>query len=496
MAVIAPPYATTSMIRICATALGLTGALLIAGRHDASGAELLVNGGFEQGAVGWAINSGDYGQLDIVNVPTYDGQSAARLTGSQLQAHSLSQWVQVQGGQSYRFIGWALLNDPAVDQIYLEVTWWEAGGSIVGSSFSPAPLTGIDAEYRFLDTGTIVSPEAARSARVAALVRTTGAFTVYVDDFTFEGPAPSPTPIVTPTPSPAPSATTIPEPTPARTPVLTSSPTPAPSGTPVPEPLVFPQLVNGGFERLRVDGTPYGWRKHGGEMSTTGDRWVDGSRSLTLKSSTTSTKWTYQTVAVTGGAYYEASAQALPGAGVDAVFIRISWYTSADGSGSSIDQGDSAAALSGVGFRSISSGAVQAPRDARSAMVRLMLRPTSEALATAYFDLVTFVQMSAPLAGTGGDADVRQLSARELSAAGVGANTGENAAAALGAVATPIRLANVKPPDRAKASNERAGGDGNYEWAIALAIAVPMLALTFSAGFEIWRRRNPADTAE
>jgi len=487
------------VIRVLTAALGLVAALLIAGRHDASGAELLVNGGFEQGAVGWAINSGDYGQLDIVNAPVYDGQSAARLTGSQLQTHSLSQWVQVQGGQSYRFNGWALLNDPAVDQIYLEITWWEAGGSIVGRETGPAQLTGIDGQYRFLDTGPIVSPGAARSARVAALVRTTGAFTAYLDDFRFEGPPP-PTATSTPEatlnakPSPAPSATPIPEPTPA--PALTPSPTPAPPRTPVPEPLVFPQLVNGGFEHLRVDGTPYGWRKHGGEMSTTVDRWVDGSRSLTLKSSTTSTKWAYQTVAVTGGAYYEASAQALPGAGIDAVFIRISWYTSADGSGSSIDQEDSAAALGGGGFRSISSGVVQVPQDARSAMVRLMLRPTSEALATAYFDLVTFAQTSAPLVGAGGGAEAYRPSAREQPASVVGVNTGKNGAAALGAVATPRRLANVKPRDVAESSDVRISGDGRHTWAVVLATTVPLAALALTGGYELWRPRRRAGQGE
>lgn len=481
------------MIRISTTILGLT-ALLVAGSHNASGAELLVNGGFQQGAVGWAINSGDYGQLDIVNFPVYDGQSAARMTGSQLQAHSLSQWVQVQGGQGYRFNGWALLNDPAVDQIYLEVTWWEAGGSIVGSSFSPAPLTGVDGQYRFLDTGPIVSPEAARSARVAALVRTTGAFTVYLDDFTFDGPVPSPTPVATPDPTSSPTPTT---PAPTLTPraEATPSPTLAPSPA-MTEPLVFPQLVNGGFEQPRVDGTPYGWRKHGGEMSTTGDRWVDGSRSLMLKSSTTSTKWAYQTVAVTGGAYYEASALALPGAGIDAVFIRISWYSSADGSGSSIDQGDSGAVRGGVGFHPISSGVVQAPRDARNAMVRLMLRPTSEALATAYFDVVTFAQTAAPLVGAAGNADNPSTLSAQHPASVAGVNSRESGATALGAIATPVRLANVKPPDVAEAPDARGNGEGGQVWVIALATTVPLAALAFTGGCELWRRRRLEDQGE
>jgi hypothetical protein len=487
------------MMRVLAVSLGLVAALLIAGSDNASGAELLVNGGFEEGAVGWGINSGDYGQLEIVNFPKHDGQSAARLTGSQLQAHSLSQWVQVQGGQSYRFNGWVLLDDPAVNQIHLEVTWWEAGGSIVGSSSSPAPLTGIDGQYRFLDTGAIVSPQAARSARVAALVRTTGAFTIYLDDFTFDGPPP-PTPAPTPeatlttTPPPTPGATPSPPAvataSPGPTPPGTSAPTPVASPTPEPELVVFPELVNGGFEQLREDGTPYGWRKLGGEMSTTADVRSEGVRALVLKSSTSSTKWVYQTVAVAGGGYYEASGQTAPGSGVDAVFIRISWYAIADGSGLSIHQVDSPAASSEVGFRPISTGAVRAPADARSAKVRLMLRPASDALATAYFDAVSFAQAAAPLAVTGSRAEVRSPSAREQRAFTVVTNPGESEAAALSAVATPILLVNVKPPEAAESPDTRASVAGNREWPIVLATAMPTAMLALAFVYELRRRRR------
>jgi len=53
-----------------------------------------------------------------------------------------------------------------------------------------------------------------------------------------------------------------------------------------------------------------------------------------------------------------------------------------------------------LNFRRLTTGAVQAPSDARSAKVKLMLRPAPDAEATVYFDDVRFVPAPSPPAAT------------------------------------------------------------------------------------------------
>src|SRR2546428_2700867 len=111
------------MMRILATALALFGALLIAGSQNASGAELVVNGGFEAGTAGWSASS-DSDILDTVAAPVKTDLAAGRLTGQQQQSHRVNQWVSIGGGQSYTLSGWVWLNDPAIERVYLAITWF------------------------------------------------------------------------------------------------------------------------------------------------------------------------------------------------------------------------------------------------------------------------------------------------------------------------------------------------------------------------------------
>jgi hypothetical protein len=159
-------------------------------------------------------------------------------------------------------------------------------------------------------------------------------------------------------------------------------------------------LANGDFELVRDDGTPYGWRKIGGTLSSRAGTSHAGTRSLALSSNgTSSTKWAYQTVRVTGGAYYAASVFAHhDDAALAAVFLRVSWYGSEDGSGEAIGSDDSTVVLESLalGFRELSTGPIQAPNGARTAKLRLMIRPRTEGNGTAFFDDATFVPVSAP----------------------------------------------------------------------------------------------------
>jgi hypothetical protein len=280
------------------------------------------------------------------------------------------------------------------------------------------------------------------------------------------------------------------------TPVPTRTPTGAPAAptTPAEEPDYFPDLVNGGFEQLRPDGTPYGWRKQGGEMTTVLDPRTEGLRALALASSTSSTKWAYQTVSVREGAYYEASVQALAGPGLESAFLRLSWYASPDGSGqavSSVDSLESTLPTAGA-FRLITTGAVQAPAGVASAKLRLMLRPASEQHTAAYFDAAAFYPAqpdpSAAVSrqGTASSARGRAASRQEAGDEASAVLTGDISAGG----STPVRLANVKPARDAEPSRSSSGGQGGEDWAVFLSLAVALAAICIAGGYELWQRRT------
>jgi hypothetical protein len=147
-------------------------------------------------------------------------------------------------------------------------------------------------------------------------------------------------------------------------------------------------------------------------MNVTDRYAAEGTHSLELRSSTGSTKWAYQAVLVEPGANYEAAALAM---NVDAreAFLRVSWYASEDGSGEALDSSDSGSVvLAGSPvFERVATGVVRAPSEARSAKVRLMLRPGSGGSSTVYFDAVTLNRAVSP--GRTGEPDRRPPLARE-----------------------------------------------------------------------------------
>ena len=489
------------MIRTTSVALALTIAFLFAGWPRAGAADLLTNGGFEEGGVGWSLSAGN---LDAVQSPVYAGSRSGEFTGSgQPTTHFAYQLVAVQPDESYQARGWMAAVGSALTRVFLRVSWFDAGGQLISQSDS-AWLPQFDGGFYGLTTGEVLSPSAARSARVSAVVQSDSAFTVHLDDFDLAGlvpapptstPHPTPAPTITPTvpppqvtPTPRPAPTRTPRPAPTRTPAppATSAPTSAPSEAT--ESLVFPSLVNGSFEELRADGSPYGWRKQGGGISGAGEPRTDGSRSLALSSQTSSTKWAYQTVSVAGGAHYEASVDAYAGEDTVAAFVRVSWYASADGSGpalSSVDSTDSVTPADGS-FRKLATAAVQAPAGAASAKFRLMLRPLSDQHAVAYFDSASF-SPAEPGAGEvvleparGGSGNVG------ASAPGRSADEPDTSPAAAG---RSLRLANIKPAATPDPPNASAAGGGSEGWAIALAIGVGVAAIAIAGGYELWQRR-------
>ncbi len=224
---------------------------------------------------------------------------------------------------------------------------------------------------------------------------------------------------------------------------------------------------------------------------------AEGTFALAFSSQTTSTKWAYQAVAVQGGSYYNLSAQALKADPAAAsIFLRLSWYSSPDGSGAALDSVDSTHTLDSdePAFRPLTTGSVQAPAEARSARIRLMLRPASAAATTVYFDAVTFLQTGPPTSpsptspptATAGEASTPRPTPTE----GGSSDLLPSPIAPLGDGSTPgtVGLANLRAEALPPALEPTATGVRSYDWAVALAVAVPLATITVAAGYERWQR--------
>ena len=80
---------------------------------------------------------------------------------------------------------------------------------------------------------------------------------------------------------------------------------------------MFEQLTNGGSE-LGL----FGWSQVGGTVADGAGFGTDG-RAAILTSQSESTKWLYQTVRVTPGQWYEASARLRPDSEAESAWIRV-----------------------------------------------------------------------------------------------------------------------------------------------------------------------------
>lgn len=426
--------------------------------------------------------------------------SGAILVGAATAAPARFQpaWVEqhveeVSPGAVYRLEACLTLTEPGVEWLSVRVAWYGQSGGC-GPTLS---LRDQAADPWYLDgeqclSLTDVAPCAALSARygVIAMGDLAGVVISHLQ-FWLDAeatPAACPGPTATPTPTPAatatPVATTPPGASPAPTPTLT---------TVTPEPKVFAALVNGGFETLRADGTPYGWRKTGGEMAASATARAEGKRSLTLTSETTATKWAYQTVSVTGGRYYRATALTLnDDANTREALLRLSWYESADGGGSQMATSDSGPVGTGSHrFQPLDSGPVQAPAGAHSVKVRLMLRPASAGRAVAYFDAVRFAEVGAPPAAAGPlDSPLSDRGDDDMPAPSSAPPSSHHGAPALVVWAGRTPPANVKAGETSDAPVTNGGHDRPL-WPFLLAFGIPALGL-FAAGGHAWTRGRQA----
>ncbi len=208
---------------------------------------------------------------------------------------------------------------------------------------------------------------------------------VDIDSVRLLGPPPV---AITPTPS-----ATL-EPTPiASSSAASPTTTAVASATPAPEPITS-SVRNAGFEQVDATGAIASWETFGGSLSSATTPVRSGTRAARIESATDSTKWLHQPVVAEGGASYEFNAWIWhDDPNVAAAFLRVSWYASSDASGSALGIADSTGRLDApyATYRFLTTGAIAAPPEARSAAVRIMLDPASSARGAIYVDDAAFI---------------------------------------------------------------------------------------------------------
>ena len=326
----------------------------------------LTNGDFElpgEAPYGWRAHAAD------ALVATEDGARVAALTSQGAATAWLHQSFAVEGGRWYEASG-RLRAVSNASSARIRVAWYasdDASGAQLSTTDS-GELGGVSDAFASVTTGPVRAPEDARSAQLRVMLRPAGETpaVLLADDLSF--------------------ARTAPPPAPADTPAV------APSPTPEAMPAFFAVLTNGDFELPGE--TPYGWRAHAGTALVTTE---GGSRAAALTSDDAAIAWLHQSFAVEGGGWYEAAGRLWPGSNAGLARIRVAWYASEDASGAQIATADSEE-LNGAGdaFAAVSSGAIRAPVEARSAQLRIMLRPDGEAPAVLRADDVSFASAAAP----------------------------------------------------------------------------------------------------
>ncbi len=371
------------MRRLVGTLAGsvIAAAAIVQGAPATNAIEYADNGSFETGTDGWYA---DGGMLDAVGsdvVEPADGSWSARavLSGAPfllrqprhagLPAGTYQFTISVRAGTTAVPVSLhAVTGDPREGAPQQDAVAFAGSWTRVTLGFTTAT------------TSDITVSVAAQGAPGTV---------VFFDDARLDGPAPGVATVVPAATSTAPEATATLMPSITATP--TASATRAPTATPD---HYVGELRNAGFEDVDAAGALTAWRHIGGSLSAATAPSHSGNRAARFESTTDSTKWLYQTVAVAPDKWFEFSAWVLAvDAGVSASFLRVSWYASPDGSGSAIANADSEERLQGTGgaFRRLTTGAISAPAGAHTARLRVMLAPVSSAQATLYVDDAQFI---------------------------------------------------------------------------------------------------------
>lgn len=373
--------------------------LLLIAWSPVSAREWLPDGGFEPGPTGW-----DMPGASPAHCTPHTGSGALGVDAEDIAVVQISRMLESMPAGTYTLSGWAMLQSGTGT---LDV-------SLIASSTAGPDVPrsiGIGPEYRPFSFDFDFSI-ATSTTTVLFEFRSDGFAVLCLDDLSLTSEdlptptstatqTPTPAPTSTPTSSPPPSATAIPPtvtsvpPSPTATSANTPTPSPTVSATPqatsspspTPEPAFV--FVNGGFE----DGLA-GWQKYGGTLSTTSNA-SSGSTAGLLISDTESTKWAYQAVRVAPSQWYEFSANVQPDGGVSEAYLRISWYASDDASGAALSSSDSLQRTGPGPYAFLTTGAVQAPPEAGSARVRIVMAPSSATTATVSIDDAAFFATAA-----------------------------------------------------------------------------------------------------
>ena len=325
---------------------------------------LLPNGDFEQGADGWTA---PVGTLELVTDPVQDGKFAGRVTAQKAETFTLltDYWlVAAEPLAEHALSVWLHIVDSGVLEAEVRLEFLDTNGGLLDVRGQLASAT---AGWQRIEVGPVAAPAGTAYARVRVSAEAAGeGATLYVDSAVLTAGEAPPLPVETPTVTPQPPAEE--------------------------ERSLFASLTNGDFE-LPGD-TPYGWRAHAGDVRVASE---GNSRTASLTSQGAATAWLHQSFAVEGGRWYEASGEIRPVSNASLARIRVAWYASEDASGAQLSTTDSNE-LSGVSdsFASVTTGAIRAPGDARSAQLRIMLRPVGESPAVLHADDLSFARTAPP----------------------------------------------------------------------------------------------------
>ena len=487
------------MIGRAAAAVSLLGVLAVAMTIRGSAAtELLQNGSFEAWAgnvpAGWQL----LGSGSVTAIPDGSSGQGARLTTP--SSVRLAQNVAVTPFALYS-AGVDVRRDTDADRVALTLTFLDAGLAALTIEQVLAPV-GPGWQHLALPA---TAPASAAYVTVAISVTGGGPAVVSLDNaaLTATPAQATPTPADEPTETPTatatatstgtvgasppggsptvrvPTATRTPTPTKTVTATRTATRTATPTRTPTPRRATPAAespaaddgsgglLANGGFEQSD-GGKPGGWSKVGGELAMDAEA-HGGELAAALTSASSSTKWIHQVVPVTGGAWYRGRAFGRVAEGDAEVFLRLSWYASADGSGVALGQSESEA-WAGDTWEMLDTGPVEAPQTARAVRFRLMLRPVAGDARAAFDDAVfedaepaSPVATSTPVTATVSTSAVVAATPGGTTPTGtripaVATARGTSAATAVAAGPSTLRLSEILP---------NPGGDGrdtDLEW--------------------------------
>ena len=293
-------------------------------------------------------------------------------------------------------------------------------------------------------------------------------------------------------------------PCPALAPTPDTQPAPSPDGLPPPGdapaskvPVTIQQpasprglLTNYGFEAAE-GGVLTRWRIFGGVLTQTATPVHSGRFAAAFSSASESTKWVYQTVRVTPVAWYQFDGFVyLNDPRAEAALLRISWYTSNDGSGRAVATVDSTMLLEepAARYRYLTTGPVQAPPGVRSARLRILLRPRSAARTVIYIDDVSFRPSAPGPNDTAASGATRRSSRRSASDAPSSPALGQSGVAfPLTPFPTPVIVRGSRLHVEESALSD--GGAAAWAWAI-FAGGVVLAAGMGGNAVRSWRTRR------